>query len=98
MCSDVSVYVCVHIHVRSYKHAKQRVVDNPNYYYCDGAYEMAVHYQGECDWHASLRREIWWKPHLYPILTRLWFLMMMIFRYLTVGDLASFIIKSRRFP
>ena len=40
-----------------------RVVDNPNCNHCQGAYETAAHFLGECDRYASLRREIWRKSY-----------------------------------
>jgi len=43
-----------------------KVVDNPNCNYCQGAYEMAAHFAGECDRYTSLRQEIWGKPYLHP--------------------------------
>jgi len=43
-----------------------RVVYNPNCNHCEGAYETAAHFIGEYDRYASLRREIWIKPYLYP--------------------------------
>jgi len=53
-----------------------------------GAYETTAHFVGECVRYASRRREISGKPYLYPD----------DFQHVTVGDLVSFIRKSRRFP
>jgi len=66
----------------------QREVDNPYCNHCQGIYEMAAYFVGECDRYASLRPEISGKPYLHPN----------DFQYLTVGDLMSFVKKSRRFP
>ena len=65
----------------------QRVVDNPYCDHCEGACETSAHFVGECDQYTSLRQEIQGKPYLYPN----------DLRYLTVGDLVSFVKKSHRF-
>jgi len=53
-----------------------------------GAHETVAHPVGECDRYASLRGEILEKPYLHPD----------DFQHVIVGDLVSFIRKSRRFP
>ena len=64
-----------------------RVVNNPNCNHCQGAYETAAYFAGECDRYASLRQEISGKPYLQPD----------DLQHVTVGDLVSFIRKSHRF-
>jgi len=66
----------------------KRAADNPYCNHCQGAYETAAHFVGECDRFASLRWEIWGKPNLHPD----------DFQHVTVGELMSFIRKSRIFP
>ena len=59
--------------------------DDPNCSYCEGARDMVP--TDECNRYASLRRGIWGKPYLY----------LNDFQHAIVGDLVSFIGKSRRF-
>jgi len=47
------------MHYLSSKQQCQSVVDKPHGNHCQGAYETAVHFVGECDRYASLRQEIW---------------------------------------
>jgi len=65
------------------RHLNMRVADNPYCNHYQGAYETAAHFVRECDRYASLRREIWGKPYLYPD------------DFQRVGDLVSFVRKSR---
>jgi len=58
-----------------------RVVDNPHCNHCQGSYETAAHFIGECNGYASLRGEIWEKPHLHTD----------HFQHVTIRDLVSFI-------
>jgi len=64
------------------------IIDNPHCNHFQGAYEMAVHFLGECDRYASLRKEIWGKLYLHPD----------DFKHETVETVVSFIRISRRFP
>ena len=64
-----------------------RVADHPYCNHGQGAYEMAAHCVDVCDRYASRRLEMWGKPYLHPD----------NFQHLTVGDLVSFIRKSRTF-
>jgi len=56
--------------------------------YCSVAEESASHFLCQCDYFATLRMRIWGKPDLYPT----------DIDTATVGDIARFIKKSRRFP
>jgi len=52
--------------IRQHHSAQLSHTVNPYCNLCQGVYEMAAHFVGECDRYTSRRREIWGKPYLHP--------------------------------